>query len=87
MSSIVPSPVNPITITKVKKGQKISRSLTPSQFCVKVAPEDGVLIREDIGQKLRGSSIYIRNSDLKKMKSLKFGQEAVVFPWEDNGQD
>jgi hypothetical protein len=48
-----------------------------------IAPEDGILLREDRGQKITGTSIYIRASDLKKIKTLKAGDELVIKPWEN----
>jgi hypothetical protein len=81
------APINPISITRVKKGDIINRSLDFFSHASAPAPEDGLLIREDRGQKIRGTSIYIRNSDLKKIKKIDFGEELVVRPWEETNED
>lgn len=81
------APINPITITRVKKGDVINRSLDFFSHASGTAPEDGLLIREDRGQKIRGTSIYIRNSDLKKIKKIKNGEEIIVYPWEETDEN
>jgi hypothetical protein len=83
----VKAPINPITVVRVKKGQTINRSLDFFSHASEAAPEDGILIREDRGQKIRGTSIYLRGSDLKKIKKLKPGEELVVKPWEGIDED
>lgn len=80
-------PINPIYIKRVKKGQLINRSLDFFSHATEAAPEDGIILREDRGQKIVGTSIYIRNSDLKLIKSLKAGDELVIRPWEDANKD
>lgn len=82
MSEKEASPNNPMTIKRVRRGQIISRTLGPTEYMMDAAPEDGFLIREDVGQKLRGRPIYVRASDLKKAKALQEGEELVVYPWE-----
>lgn len=80
---LLKSPINPITINRVKKGQKIVRSLDYFSFGLELAPEDGFILREDRGQKLKGASIYIRKSDIGKIKKLKSNEEIVIYPWEE----
>ena len=77
------APINPISITRVKKGDSINRSLDYFSHATAIAPEDGILLREDRGQKITGTSIYSRASDLKKIKLLKSGEELVIKPWEE----
>lgn len=81
------APINPIYIKRVKKGQLINRSLDFFSHATEAAPEDGFVLREDRGQKIRGTPIYIRNSDLKMIKSLKSDEEIVIKPWEDANKD
>ncbi len=81
------TPINPIFIKRVKKGDAINRSLDYFSHVTGIAPEDGIILREDRGQKIVGTSIYIRNSDLKKIKALKSGEELIIRPWEDANKD
>jgi len=78
----IKSPVNPVTIRRVKKGEQDQRTLTLSSFCRAFIPEDGIIIREDAGQKIQGIPLYVRDSDLKKIKKMKHNEEFVVYPWE-----
>ncbi len=82
MSDILKAPVNPIFIKRVKKGDMINRSLDFFSHAIEAAPEDGIVLREDRGQKVRGTPLYIRLSDLKQIKDIKLGEEIVVYPWE-----
>jgi len=86
MSEILKAPVNPIFIRRVKKGDSINRSLDFFSHATEAAPEDGIILREDRGQKLKGTSLYVRLSDLKKIKDIKLGEEIVVYPWENSRQ-
>jgi hypothetical protein len=83
MSEILKAPVNPIFIRRVKKGDSINRSLDFFSHATEAAPEDGIILREDRGQKIKGTSLYVRLSDLKKIKDIKLGEEIVVYPWEN----
>jgi len=86
MSEILKAPVNPIFIRRVKKGDSINRSLDFFSHATEAAPEDGIILREDRGQKIQGTSLYVRLSDLKKIKDIKLGEEIVVYPWENSRQ-
>ena len=82
-NEILKAPVNPIFIRRVKKGDSINRSLDFFSHATEEAPEDGIILREDRGQKIQGTSLYVRLSDLKKIKDIKLGEEIVVYPWEN----